>query len=144
MRTRLILSVGLIFVCSAAVSNTSIHSKTPYPSCDENYDDLNEAINALAEKKLLFAMKFSTAEEIVALEKRFLDCCEEMIDGGANVNYADSTGTTPAMLAVYFNLKDILSLLKKKGADMHSKDQSGNSAYDMINSAKIKNQKELN
>ena len=132
MKIQLILSIGLMFVCSAGVSNTSVGSNTPYPSCEGDYDDLNEAINALAEKKLLFALEFSTAEEIAALEKRFFSCCEQMIDGGVDVNYADSTGTTPAILAAYFKLKDILHLLEKKGADMHSKDQSGHSASSIL------------
>ncbi|EPE02199.1 ankyrin repeat 2-containing protein [Ophiostoma piceae UAMH 11346] len=57
------------------------------------------------------------------------DICEQLIEHGADVNEALSTGITPAMLAVYRGSKIILRFLIRAGADiMHHTPDFGETA----------------
>lgn len=105
-------------------------------SCDEVYDDLDAAVFGLARKRADLFTYLATTEELAASEDRFFNCLQEMIHNKADVNYADSTGATPASLAAYFRFYRIVTLLEANGADMDLKDKSGYSARKILESRK--------
>ena len=97
-------------------------------ACKETYDDLVEAVRALAQTKIVLSTKFATPAELAAEEESFLNCFHEMVRNKSDVNYSDSTGLTPALAAAHFRLYGVLEFLEKNGANIDLKDQSGYSA----------------
>lgn len=129
MNVRLLLSRGVFLSCLVMTVPASAKNNS---SCRESYDDLVVGIRELAREKLSLSQSFARPEKLLLLEQSFLECFKDMIQNGSNVNYADSTGQTPAIVAALYNLDPVLDLLKHEGADMNAKDGSGYSANNIL------------
>lgn len=59
-----------------------------------------------------------------------LECVETLLDNNARVDAVDRNGLTPLMLAAFNGREDIYALLRRKGANIHYRDNKGRRASD--------------
>lgn len=64
---------------------------------------------------------------LLAIFRNHRETAELLIDGGADINQADSLGRTPLHLAIIKGHKDIVEMLANKKADLNIRDKQGNS-----------------
>jgi len=80
----------------------------------------------------IHAGKLRKTDLITAVRCADTEAVENLIENGANVNAADTTGDTPIVIAVGFNQTDIVALLLNHGANPNTRDSYGTPVLSLV------------
>lgn len=120
-----VLSFCIIFTsCTAKKTQNETTSVNPV-----NIETKEAPENNKSKEVEVKDMKALNEELILAAEKADNTKLQNLIKQGADINYRDSSGRTPAMAATYKNNTETVKLLIQAGADINIRDNHLNNPF---------------